>query len=114
MEDEMTVGTDLITAERKRQIESEGWTLEHDRIEHDGGDALAMAAVTYALPYYWRDGKRMEFFWPWIEDSFKPTATEANLPTENRIRELTKAGALIAAEIDRLSTAQVMRETARP
>lgn len=32
--------------------------------------------------------------WPWREESFKPS--------DDQIRNLTKAGALIAAEIDRL------------
>lgn len=35
----------------------------------------------------------MMHLWPWGTQSFKPT---------NSIRDLTKAGALIAAEIDRL------------
>jgi hypothetical protein len=34
-------------------------------------------------------------FWPWTQRTFKPTP-------HDRIRELVKAGALIAAEIDRL------------
>jgi gamma-glutamylcyclotransferase (GGCT)/AIG2-like uncharacterized protein YtfP len=34
-------------------------------------------------------------YWPWDESAFKPSP-------DNRIKELTKAGALIAAEIDRL------------
>ena len=34
--------------------------------------------------------------WPWALSQWKPTP-------DDRIRELTKAGALIAAEIDRLT-----------
>ena len=37
-------GADLIAAERRRQIEAEGWTPEHDA-EH-GGESLAIAACT--------------------------------------------------------------------
>ena len=38
---------DDITAERKRQIEQEGWSANHDDLEHDDG-ALAKAAICYA------------------------------------------------------------------
>lgn len=36
--------------------------------------------------------------WPWEAEAFKPTP-------DDRVRELVKAGALIAAEIDRLGRA---------
>ena len=39
---------DEIAAERKRQIEAEGWTSEHDDQEHEGG-ALAIAAAGEAI-----------------------------------------------------------------
>lgn len=81
----MSNGIERIAAERQRQIEKEGWTPEHDRIEH-GGWELRDAAVAYLE----QDGK----YWPW-DGGFKPTPND-------RIRELEKAGALIAAEIDRL------------
>ena len=44
----MKTGIELITKERQRQIEVEGWTKEHDA-EHTN-DSLALAAVCYALP----------------------------------------------------------------
>ncbi len=44
----MKTGIELITAERKRQIEKEGWTPEHDAEHTDG--SLALAAVCYAAP----------------------------------------------------------------
>ena len=103
-EDKMT-GIKLIARERKRQIEKEGWTAEHDD-EHKQGQ-LVDAAVCYALPEKYRDidiivkytrNYTREFFdafWPWEDKDWKPTP-------DNRIRELEKAGALIAAEIDRL------------
>lgn len=88
-------GLALIAAERKRQIEKEGWTPEHDD-EHED-EALAKAAACYADP-----DRRMTFGdypmpvgWPWDAEAWKPTP-------DNRVRELVKAGALIAAEIDRL------------
>jgi hypothetical protein len=84
-------GIELIAEERQRQIEVEGWTLEHDI--KNAPNELAIAASCYCLP----EGKR-EFRvrdqWPFAYEWWKPTP-------ENRIRELQKAGALIAAEIDR-------------
>lgn len=51
----------------------------------------------------------MEVVWPWDNQFYKPSKgniyTSENPPQENidsRIHELAKAGALIAAEIDRL------------
>jgi len=99
----MKTGIQLIEAERERQELGEGWTDEHDD-QHTKGE-LAQAAAVYALPI---DIKRMrqpiavnaterlEFLmWPFDMDWYKPTP-------DDRIRELEKAGALIAAEIDRL------------
>lgn len=90
-------GIELIAEERQRQITAEGWDAEHDSA-HERGE-IAMAAACYAtLPDYRRVSKsfvgRPEF-WPFDSSWWKPTP-------ENRIRELQKAGALIAAEIDRL------------
>lgn len=93
-------GIDLITNERIRQFTGEGYTSEHDRY-HDDSELVKMAAC-YALPEEtrnlypcpWRKG--VPTFYPKFDILYwKPTP-------ENRIRELAKAGALIAAEIDRL------------
>ena len=96
----MKKGTELIAEERQRQIEVEGWTKEHDA-EHTN-DSLAFAAVCYAIPSVYRTysycplrKERVPDFWPWDMEWWKPTP-------DNRIRELVKAGALIAAEIDRI------------
>lgn len=97
----MKTGIELISEERQRQIEKEGWTLEHDQ-EHKNG-ALAMAACCYALPddsYQGHTGTFCRKNWPFEWSWFKPEST-GNFPV-GRIKELTKAGALIAAEIDRL------------
>lgn len=85
-------GIDLIRAERERQVSVEGWTAEHDD-EHYGGD-LAHAAAHYALT----PSHRYLVDWPWPEP---PKGHDAFYGPE-RIRDLVKAGALIAAEIDRL------------
>ncbi len=79
-------GVALIATERSRQLTQEGWTIEHDD-EHAGGE-LALAAASYA------SGEKLPS-WPWGDNWWKPSRA-------NRIRELQKAGALIAAEIDRL------------
>lgn len=95
----METGIELIAAERARQISQEGWTPEHDD-EHDNGQ-LARAAACYAMGVFERqralnsDCNILGWLWPWSMRCWKPTP-------DNRIRELTKAGALIAAEIDRL------------
>jgi len=78
-------GIDLIAAERQRQINVEGWTPEHDD-GHTQGE-LARAAAVYAVPDLHDD------WWPWDDGWYRPG---------DPIRELVKAGALIAAEIDRL------------
>ena len=104
----MKTGTQLIAAERERQISVEGWTPDHDD-EHRSGE-MALAASCYALPikapYVTEEIKgvrggmkvRVPFRWPWEPEWWKPTP-------KNRVRELVKAGALIAAEIDRLNRA---------
>jgi hypothetical protein len=92
----MKTGIERIAAERQRQIESEGWSAEHDA-EHSGGE-LTRAAAAYCLAE--RDRRHhtkaiVPSCWPWGRTWWKPSP-------DNRIRELEKAGALIAAEIDRL------------
>ena len=45
----MSKGAEMIAAERRRQVEKEGWTAEHDS-GHPSGE-LAMAAACYATMY---------------------------------------------------------------
>lgn len=95
----MKSGIELIAEERKRQIEKEGWSLNHD-IEHKDGE-LAIAAACYAYPNYDKNENiQSQLKWPFENESWKPSS-------ENRIRELQKAGALIAAEIDRLQNLEI-------
>lgn len=89
----MSFGLELIAEERKRQIEVEGWTDEHDDTHHRG--EMARAAACYALPGFWRSDAVIDMLWPWSRNWWKPSRID-------RIGELAKAGALIAAEIDRL------------
>jgi hypothetical protein len=92
MADEMD-GVSRIAAERRRQVEREGYDTAHD--DTHNGEELARCAALYALPSYSRllhqDG--VPVGWPFDCCDWKPG---------DRIRELEKAGALIAAEIDRL------------
>lgn len=107
----MKTGIEFIAEERKRQIESEGYSINHD-LEHNVREFIH-AAITYANssdlslhsetfkpddnwhktnePFYRNEVKRG---WPWDDKSFKPTTS---------LRDLVKAGALIAAAIDRLN-----------
>lgn len=103
---------DEIAAERKRQIEAEGWTLEHDD-GHDEGE-MAMAAACYATPelLYRKDDRANAVLfvdpWPWSETYDRRPGTgnmvshnRAQAPSKRR-RQLVKAAALIVAEIERL------------
>jgi hypothetical protein len=96
-EEEPVCGVNLIAEERRRQITGEGWTPEHDDA-HDDGE-MAMAASSYLLPPdarpTWLDLSDTPEDWPWAKAWWKPSP-------DDRVRELVKAGALVAAEIDRL------------
>ena len=99
-------GVELIAAERQRQIDVEGWSAERDGAVHSDGQ-LGRAAENYVRfavePALARDYQRKNGHtpggWPWHWSWWKPSQGDA---PEDRIRELSKAGALIAAEIDRL------------
>ena len=84
---EMT-GAELITIERQRQIDVEGWTPEHDD-KYDHGEMWLAASCYMALD----DFEKAPELWPWSKSWWKP---------KDRINNLVRAGALIAAEIDRL------------
>lgn len=101
----MSNGIDLIAKERKRQIEKEGFNSTHDA-QHEG-DELAWAAACYAAPepiFRLEDyavGPRAGYTfadpWPeWWDEEWDKREKH------DRIRKLVIAGALIAAEIDRL------------
>lgn len=90
---------DMIAAERRRQIDAEGWSPGHDDGENSEGQ-LAMAAACYALHPGDEEPNSPPKFWPWGEDWWKPG---------DRIRELVKAGALIVAEIERLQRAAALK-----
>ena len=106
-------GSDLIAAECKRQREVEGWTPEHDDEHTDG--SLAQAAETYVGSVINRSGNvggiagrswyHPPLGWPasWSSRWWKPRPGFGEIITiDHLIRMLVIAGALIAAEIDRL------------
>lgn len=105
-------GIALIKAERERQMrrttkfeDGEGWSLEHDDGHTD--KELIRAALCYVDQYLRLghfpvafEGGLMRYKktvppprWPWDESYWNP---------QDPMRDLVKAGALIAAEIDRL------------
>ena len=91
-------GVDLIAQERARQTapppHGEGYDHVHDR---GTSEDLAMAGAIYATPASerWPTFETPPEGWPWATDAWKPTPND-------RLRELVKAGALIAAAIDAL------------
>ena len=85
-------GIEAIAAERKRQIDVERWTAAHDEVHTD--EELARAAAYYAHPK--KPGCKA--LWPkswdriWDGRGGRP-----------RLHQLAVAGALCAAEYDRLA-----------
>ena len=112
IDDVELTGAEEIVAERKRQTEVECYTPEHDDCHVNG--ELASAAIAYVMhtdPH--GAGENAVDVWPWA-DGFKPSDGDP-------IRDLKRAGAFIAAEIDRLkrekrriSNAQVVVPTTAP
>lgn len=104
-------GVERIADERIRQVAGRG--LEHDFVYNDLGQ-LAWAAVCYACPSgqvyrktEYACGVKFEDPWPWQPEHDNRSRTDnvvdrAGQSVGDRIRELEKAGALVAAEIDRL------------
>lgn len=106
----MKTGIELITDERFRQVAKEGWTPEHDDT-HKNGELIEAAGI-YAMvasaevrgstasewPFGMVISGELIMQWPWDEKWYKPS--------DDPIRNLVRAGALIAAEIDRLQRLQ--------
>lgn len=113
----MKTGLELITAERERQISKEGFALEHDDCHTDG--SLALVAALYATPQPLftmsvSDDRKN------AEPGYRGLTIEADDPwpcewekewdkreKHGRLRQLTIAGALIAAELDRLQRVDI-------
>lgn len=99
-----TRGCADIAAERQRQINEEGWTAERD--DHYSHGKLASAGLCYVYAGIFgphdRDAGFVQRYWPWHSQWWKPSDTRRNL---------VKAGALVAAEIDRLDRASALPST---
>lgn len=99
---EIKTGIELIAAERQRQIEVEGWTPDHDA-EHADSE-MADAAMCYIgttvneFTEYSSELSKAPYAWPWDTKWWKPS--------NDPVRNLVKAGALIAAEIDRIQSSR--------
>jgi hypothetical protein len=104
----LSAGALAIIAERRRQIEQEGWTADHDATHRQGdlaraGACYALAGCESTIPI--RVGNDIvgeikvtaKRFWPWSQEWWKPT---------DHRRNLVKAGALILAELDKADAAR--------
>lgn len=89
-----------IAAERRRQVEAEGWSTKHDD-EHGNGE-LAAAGAAYAFSAS-TEGRYLAAdplgFWPWDKSWWKPKGAR---------RDLIRAAALIVAEIERIDRADTL------
>lgn len=93
-----------IVAERRHQIEDEGWTPEHDDRHVEGELPLAAACYAKSAGSYsdeararWpHASKTISPLWPWDPKWWKPKTCRI---------DLVRAGALIVAEIERLDRA---------
>lgn len=113
---ELSFAEHAVLTERRRQVDVEGWSTEHDDEHGDG--SLALAAACYAegpsgrsrvatftddvsggrgdTPVWGKRKVLVPAIWPrsWCASWWKPS--------EDRRRDLVKAAALLLAEIERL------------
>lgn len=90
-----TSGAELIAQERKRQIEEEGYDSKHD-------EGVTSGELMRAAEAYLDSAEGYSFYsfskvWPWDKGYFKPKGVK---------RDLVRAGALIAAAIDKYQIEQ--------
>ncbi|HFJ9852662.1 hypothetical protein [Pseudomonas aeruginosa] len=90
-----------VQAERRRQVEAEGWTPEHDDQHADG--QMAVAAGYYALACGFPHERDIALghvpqYWPWDARWWKPKDARSNL---------VRSCALALAEIERLDRAGI-------
>jgi len=95
-------GVECIRTARVDQLTVHGWDAEHDDA-HDKRQLLR-AAEAYILAVKFGSGGIARTTWPWGDDSFHVSP--------DPVGTLAKAGAMIAAEIDRILRAR-QREAAR-
>lgn len=85
----MKNGVELIAEERQRQIEVEGYDAKHDF--NEPLNSIVAAAISYAMVDINR--RDAELWWNWGFRYWKP---------KDRKRNLIRAGALIAAALDKI------------
>jgi hypothetical protein len=107
-------GARLIAEERRRQVAVEGYDADHDAAHRRA--ELAWAAACYAAPgavyRMSQSAGAIAFVDPW--PGGWPDKRERPAETEGRLRELVKAGALVAAELDRLMALVAARDGTIP
>jgi hypothetical protein len=92
-------GVRMIEDERIRQIRVKGYTAEHDDAHEDGSIRAAALAILYRMEK-WQPSLAMQHWtdqWPML------LAYHVEKKHKAHVRRLAIAGALIAAEIDRLN-----------
>lgn len=109
----ISAATSDVLAERRRQIEQEGWSSKHDDSHRDGEMSRAAACYAAHASAYQRvasdanlDAYRSveprysvdNYGWPWSRKWWKP---------KDPRRDLVRAAALIIAEIERLDRASM-------
>jgi hypothetical protein len=93
-----------VLAERRRQIDVEGFDAAHDDVHVDG--ELAGAAAAYAAyrsqvsPSIMMGDDIIRSLWPWAAEWWKPM---------DRRHDLVRAAALLIAEIERIDRADERR-----
>ncbi len=88
-----------VAAERRRQIEAEGWTPEHD--DQHSNNTMSIAAACYALAGTRIDPRMVNVGWLWQETGWASTWFKP----KSRRNNLIRAAALLVAEIERLDRA---------
>lgn len=101
---------DVLT-ERRRQVEAEGWTPEHD--DKHTNDELAALACFYAMPASVCEWSSPDCYGDTLGE-FIRSAGWWQTTTGDRRRELVRAGALILAEIERLDRAEAAKTQPQP
>lgn len=99
----MKTGIELITEERQKQIDNHGFTNQHDVYEYNDYDLprVILALACHPTDYYYYNLPTKIPIPGWgqkLQQKFK----------DDNIHRLKVAGALIAAEIDRLQSKSVI------
>ncbi len=95
---EQETGADAIRQERLRQVSEEGWTPEHDDSHNDG----SLSVVAAILAVAGTDAKVVDTL-DRVRDDGRDCWGLLDKHHRDPVRCLTIAGAMIAAEIDRIS-----------